>query len=97
MTGLEGVFVDVGSVSAQGLGYRDFEEGVASTVEYLKQLKSRGVQVLCANMEVSRFNRRRHLLRPIQRKTTACSLPLSIQSNCYQFCFSNIQTQGNLK
>ncbi len=36
------------------MGYRDFEEGVSQTVEYLKALKNANVTVLCANMDVSR-------------------------------------------
>lgn len=39
--------------NAMALGYRDFEEGVPATVEYLKALKNANVTVLCANMDVS--------------------------------------------
>lgn len=35
------------------MGYRDFEEGVPATVEYLKALKNANVTVLCSNMDVS--------------------------------------------
>ena len=37
----------------QALGHRDFDEGLAVTIEYLKRLKSKGVKVLCTNMDVS--------------------------------------------
>ena len=37
----------------KALGYRDFDEGVSSTVEYLKYLKERNVPVLCCNMDVT--------------------------------------------
>jgi len=38
---------------AVALGHRDFDEGLAVTIEYLKRLKSKGVKVLCTNMDVS--------------------------------------------
>ena len=37
----------------KALGYRDFEEGVAKTVEYLKELKKTNITVLCANMDTT--------------------------------------------
>ena len=36
----------------QGIGYRDFEEGVESAAMYLKKLKDSNVTVLCANADV---------------------------------------------
>lgn len=38
---------------AVGIGYRDFDEGVASTVAYLTKLKEYNVPVVCANMDTS--------------------------------------------
>ena len=37
----------------KALGHRDFDEGLAVTIDYLKSLKNKGVKVLCANMDVS--------------------------------------------
>lgn len=38
----------------QALGYRDFDEGVSSTVQYLKRLQELKITVLCANINTTK-------------------------------------------
>ena len=40
--------------NALALGYRDFDEGVSSTVQYLKKLQELKINVLCANINTTK-------------------------------------------